>query len=327
MTGLDAGRSFVTTGPMLFAEVDGQPPGSSISIDGPTTVRVHGNAEGPERLHRIEIVRNGRVVDVVPAQNDQESPESFRTSFDVTVPVATSSWIAVRCFAGNAADERTLRFAHSAPVHITLPGQPLQPRKIETDYFIRRMEEEIDRNRDVLSSDELAEYERARDIYRQIGQTARDDKTTTDEELLSLVPGADDLPDGWEFADHPVGELPALGSNPDLVLRPDRTGALFKSLDTDELDRCNLLRSLVACCRHPQSDRFAILSANVCADKTSARDAAELLSSRPHLRGRSQTWQRDDLVVWVSVSEDMPDAEWTTFTQGMAARIQQIETE
>jgi hypothetical protein len=99
----------------------------------------------------------------------------WHTAFDVEVPINTTSWVAVRCFADRTDDPTAFRFAHSSPVHIDMPGRPLRPRQIETDYFIRRMEEEIARNRHLLRPDELAEYERALDIYRSIAATATSD--------------------------------------------------------------------------------------------------------------------------------------------------------
>src|SRR5690606_17027638 len=147
------------------------------------------------------IVRNGRVVDVVPVGNDYQGRNVWHSRFDIEVPVETSSWIAVRCFADRTDDPTAFRFAHSSPVHIEMAGKPLRPRKIETDYFVQRMQQEIDRNRELLRPDEVAEYKRARDIYAKLAVTAVDEWETTNEELLALVIPVTDLPTGWRLTD------------------------------------------------------------------------------------------------------------------------------
>ena len=44
---------------------------------------------------------------------------------------------------------------------------------MEAGYFIRRMQEEIDRNREVLKPEELVEYEQALKTFVEIGERAR----------------------------------------------------------------------------------------------------------------------------------------------------------
>lgn len=164
--GLDAGRSFVTTGPMLFATFNGQPPGVTMR-DGPMTVRVQGTVDSARPLGRIEIIRNGQVVDIVAPAQQPLNERTWRSTFDKGIPVEETSWIAVRAFEGEPGYDR-VRFAHSAPVFVDVPGRPLAPRQAEKEFLVRRMEIEIERNRDVLSEDELAEYQRALEVYRAL---------------------------------------------------------------------------------------------------------------------------------------------------------------
>ncbi|OHB66683.1 MAG: hypothetical protein A2V70_14245 [Planctomycetes bacterium RBG_13_63_9] len=85
------------------------------------------------------------------------------------VPIEQSSWVAVRCFEKHPGDR--IRFAHTAPVHLEIPGKPLRPRPAEVQYFIDRMEQEIERNKGVLSAVELKEYQDALEHYRRIAKT------------------------------------------------------------------------------------------------------------------------------------------------------------
>jgi hypothetical protein len=171
MDGLNAGRSFVSTGPMLLATVNEQLPGSHIHADSGTTVRVRGTAESPVPIDLIEIVVNGQVRSTPPAANHPTPAGGYVSEFDVETAIDESSWLAVRCFERHPT--RKHRFAHTAPVHVTVPDRPLRARSVEVDYFVRRMEEEIERNQGVLEEREVAEYRRALEIFREIARRAR----------------------------------------------------------------------------------------------------------------------------------------------------------
>jgi hypothetical protein len=168
--GLDAGRSFVTTGPMLFVEFNGRPPGTVFpGFDGTQDLLVTGTVEGARPIDRIEVVVNGEVRRI--DATSEAAGGGHRSVIRTTVPATGRSfWAAVRAF--EAADEGRVRFAHSAPVHCEVDGRPVVPRRAEVDPLIRRMEEEIVRGRDVLEPDELQEYEDALRVYREIRSRA-----------------------------------------------------------------------------------------------------------------------------------------------------------
>ena len=67
---------------------------------------------------------------------------------------------------------RRVRFAHTAPWHVSITGQPVTPRRQEIDYLIERVRKEILRNRDILSAEALAEYDEALRIYSEIAERA-----------------------------------------------------------------------------------------------------------------------------------------------------------
>ena len=69
-SGLDAGRSFVTTGPMAFVKVNGEPPGKTFKVkEGGGTYRVRGTAASAVKLKSIEVVRDGEVARTLKPEN------------------------------------------------------------------------------------------------------------------------------------------------------------------------------------------------------------------------------------------------------------------
>ena len=171
--GLDRGESFVTTGPMLEVKFNGQQAGTVFKTSDPMSVEVTGTVRSSRPLGSVEIIVNGRVQKSIQAQSAKREDEGFEFAFQEQIAVNSSSWIAVRCWEPSSPGRN--RFAHTAPVHIQRQGHPLRPRKGEVQYFIKRIETEIDRNRDLLSSEELAEYREALNLYLKLLETATDD--------------------------------------------------------------------------------------------------------------------------------------------------------
>lgn len=171
MSGLAAGRSFVTTGPMLDVRCQGQLPGTRfLGDDGvPLTVRVEGAAMWRGPLDRVEILVNGSISETFLPSSTSQLDESIE--FSASVTLEESSWLAVRCY-GKAGNGRP-RFAHSAPFRFTVPGRPLRPKREEVAYLVSRVEAELSRHQGVLPEAALGEYEDALEFYRSKLKEAR----------------------------------------------------------------------------------------------------------------------------------------------------------
>jgi hypothetical protein len=171
LKGLNAGRSFVTTGPMLFVEVNQQPPGSTIAGDKLQSFRISGKAVSAAPLQRIEVIVNGQVQATIQPQNRRTIAGAYENTIDHAVPNLVSSWTAVRCFESHG--DNRVRFAHTAPFYIERKTEPLRPRKEEVQYLIDRVESLLRRDAEVLPQAALDEYREALRIYRKIGETAQ----------------------------------------------------------------------------------------------------------------------------------------------------------
>src|SRR5688500_12042718 len=96
MKGLAAGRSFVTTGPMIFAKVDGQWPGTNSH---PSSAKVHEvecTVQSEHPLESLELVVNGAVTQRFAPENRKTAAGSFENHFSVSFKPETSSWLAWR---------------------------------------------------------------------------------------------------------------------------------------------------------------------------------------------------------------------------------------
>jgi hypothetical protein len=166
LAGLRAGRSFVTTGPMLLATVNDRGPGESFKSNGANlAMRVRGEVRSAQPMDQIELVWNGDVVRRIAPINERIDG-AVMTRFDVTLSADGSGWLAARSL-GTSRGNAGIPFAHTAPWHVEVAGRPHAPRRREVEYFLGRVEDEIDRNRSVLTPEQLAPYLQARDFWRE----------------------------------------------------------------------------------------------------------------------------------------------------------------
>lgn len=170
--GLNAGQSFVTNGPMLEASFNGERPGHQFKhkTSLPFRLRIGGRITSKRPLRKIEIVINGDTSRSVEPQNHRTEASAFETILNDELTLDASAWVAVRCFEDHP--EQRIRFAHTNPVYIEIDGKPHRPKRVEVRYFLERINEELERNRSVLSPAALREYEQARTAYTRLLESA-----------------------------------------------------------------------------------------------------------------------------------------------------------
>jgi hypothetical protein len=166
LQGLRTGRSFVSTGPMLLVQVNGQDPGHVFQQrEGQTRdYRLNGAVLSEQPLDRIEIIINGEVARTIKPANQKGERQAFESKFAEGFLVDSSSWVAVRCFEDRP--QGRVRFAHSSPVHMEVAGKPLRPRRVEVEFLSKRVEDQIARSGPWLPAAALAEYQEALRFYQ-----------------------------------------------------------------------------------------------------------------------------------------------------------------
>ena len=171
MRGLAAGRSFVTTGPMLLAKANGQWSGSIFqTADSAQDYPVECNVFSEQPLETIELVVNGAVAQRFEPQNTKADAGSFKSHISTGFKPAKSSWLVWRCFEKRAGGR--YRFAHTGPWHFQVSGKPLRPRRAEAEWLAANVKEEIARSQNVAPDVLIEDYRRALKIYEDLARTA-----------------------------------------------------------------------------------------------------------------------------------------------------------
>ncbi|HRI16849.1 MAG TPA: CehA/McbA family metallohydrolase [Verrucomicrobiota bacterium] len=172
MRGLKEGRSFVTTGPMIFGTVEQQFPGGTFAVTNPAQ-EFHTACEvrSEQPLESIELIVNGAVSRRFDPQNTRTPEGAYQTKVATGFKPAGTSWLAWRCF--ETRPQGRFRFAHTAPWNFEVAGQPLRPRRDETDWLISRVNEEITRSQSIAPPGLIDDYRKALAAYERIAANAR----------------------------------------------------------------------------------------------------------------------------------------------------------
>lgn len=122
---LRLGRTFISSGPMVWFSVEGEPIGSTIQLPaGGGTVEVQARAKSIFPIGCLQIVVNGEVVEQI-----EESGTVFETSLNAHVNLSANSWIAVRTAGPNYSyiptfdGSRRGIMAHTSPIYVAVGGE------------------------------------------------------------------------------------------------------------------------------------------------------------------------------------------------------------
>ncbi|MBI5384570.1 MAG: CehA/McbA family metallohydrolase [Verrucomicrobia bacterium] len=116
------GRTFATSGPLLLATLDHEPPGSSFAADGrERQLAIEAWASGAETkgLTRLEVLKNGK-----PFWTNVCSPACLQFSTNLVLRETADSWFCVRVF---GADPQRQRAVSGAFFFDAQPHQPPTP--------------------------------------------------------------------------------------------------------------------------------------------------------------------------------------------------------
>jgi hypothetical protein len=128
---LKAGRSFVTSGPILSFSVDGLALGETLRLDAPREVHLQGQVSAQFPLGRIEVVHNGDVVAEAAVTGDGHT-----VTLDQRIALDRSGWLALRAEVARTPNlSGGSGFGHTSPIYVEVAGRPLDSRA-DAEYFL-----------------------------------------------------------------------------------------------------------------------------------------------------------------------------------------------
>jgi hypothetical protein len=119
--GIRAGRTFITSGPILRMTVDGCPIGSTLTVPRGTVVEVRCEASSTLPIQSLQLVERGRVVDAVEVSKPERT-----LSLVSRVTITEPTWLAARCGGPGYAplrhfdEQRRGIMAHTSPIYFSV---------------------------------------------------------------------------------------------------------------------------------------------------------------------------------------------------------------
>jgi hypothetical protein len=126
--GLRAGRSFVSNGPLLRCQANGQGPGHVFSSPGKElSIDLNASLDSRDPISVIEIIKNGAVERAVPFDDWKKTRKLGSIQF------SESGWFLVRVVADNP---NTFRFASTAPFFVEIGEAKRRISKASAQFFL-----------------------------------------------------------------------------------------------------------------------------------------------------------------------------------------------
>ncbi len=128
LSALQAGRTFITNGPLLSFTVNDRQAGDTIDVTGGRELLITGRASGRVDFHSVELVCNGTVIATAPSRLEAGH---FAADLRHTFPTSEPGWLALRVPSRSGpvtgAEPRNecgeVLFAHSSPVNLENGGK------------------------------------------------------------------------------------------------------------------------------------------------------------------------------------------------------------
>jgi len=123
MAAVKKGRTFMSTGPLIFIDVDGHQPGDEIKVAADASPNMHMKVDVASivPVDSLQIIVNGDMVKTIA----RTGADSGKISFDGQIPVPDGGWVAARVIGGKSkliGDDYA--FAHTGPVYVVRGGKP-----------------------------------------------------------------------------------------------------------------------------------------------------------------------------------------------------------
>lgn len=117
-----AGRTFVTTGPLLSLSVADQGPGSVIRAEKGQRVRLRAEAQSAVPFDSLDLLVNGEIQLSKTASGNRTA-----ALLETDLTIERGTWIAATCYSPMRQRTGPCVFAHTNPVFVEVPDEPLRP--------------------------------------------------------------------------------------------------------------------------------------------------------------------------------------------------------
>lgn len=159
-----AGKSFVTSGPLILLKANGKEPGDEIRLAAGThEVMVDVEVASVNPIETIEVMQDAK-----PVITEKPAGDQRRVRFQKKVTVSRSGWVSVQVRAKYGRDpiRRPYPFAATMPVWISVDGKPVRSKE-DARFFVDWIDKTLVRAMDQKAFNNEDEREQTRRLYQE----------------------------------------------------------------------------------------------------------------------------------------------------------------
>jgi len=134
---LVAGRSFISNGPLLRLNIEGNDLGGTVELPSGREVIVKASASSRVGFDKLQLIQNGKVVS---ESEPQPKDGHVEASLDRSIKIDEPSWLALRVSSQANNEFGRQLFAHTSPIYIKVGGKSIRQPE-EAAYLVKQMEE------------------------------------------------------------------------------------------------------------------------------------------------------------------------------------------
>jgi hypothetical protein len=154
---LVAGRSFISNGPLLHLNIEGEDLGGTVDLPYARDVTVKGEASARLSFEKLQLIQNGKVI----FESEPKPKEGYFTaSLARNIKIDGPSWLALRVSAQASNEFGRPLFAHTSPIYVRVGGKAIR-QKDEVAYLIKQIE---DARREIASKALFASPKEREDV-------------------------------------------------------------------------------------------------------------------------------------------------------------------
>lgn len=167
LDGIRAGRTFVTTGPMLTFTANEHGLGETIKATVNDSIAVRARVRSRIPVERIEVLQGGNVIATLENEAGRRD-----LVLETEVTVLSSTWLAARAYSSERLPYNNVPLmAHTSPIYVEVDGKPRQSREDAaflaglTDQVIEWSRTEARFQDEAQRGEMIALFERAKAVY------------------------------------------------------------------------------------------------------------------------------------------------------------------
>jgi hypothetical protein len=156
-----AGRTFVSSGPIVMLTVSGLGPGGVIDVEPGQRLVLRGEARSVVSFEKLELLVNGSVVLTKEAAGSR-----MAAAIETEWEAEQSAWVTARCTSKERLADGQVIFAQTSPVYVNVRGRSFRPERTVIQSLLQEIEGQLDWSLQRMPCAESARCERLAEVLR-----------------------------------------------------------------------------------------------------------------------------------------------------------------